>query len=510
MSTEAFIIAAMLLCAALVLSGIVLWRQLAESRRLEKQFRSLFTLSGEAALVLRAANPDHFVVMQLNEAASELLPELHAESEFPSQRAKLPRVDNGFMQAAHAHLRQAVQKAISVEYETAIRSHINNQVLTCRVRLHPMAESGVVRHVICFIQDIKSDPKSEKTKPNRWQEFRMLVEQSPDTIAHYDRFCHRIYANPAFRRLMGVAAPSIIVNEYCGESYRMRLREVLESGQEDDFESTWLTSSGKVTSHIHLVPAIDASGNVTGVLSIGRDISAIKATENNLRESKQLLRELNARREAELRQVRKEVAREMHEDYGQRLSMLRMKLAMVNMTFGKPHPELGERIDETLQLLDETIVHMREIVSVIHPSVLNMDVSTALEWLANETLTITGIDFDVHIEEGLVSFDETTTSLVYRLVQSALSNVVRHAHASRVSIILARQGDGCRLEVRDDGKGFDLDRSKKDSMGMVAMEELANMLHGEIVFLSAVGKGTVIEVCFPAGRSLAQPAQLPV
>ncbi len=501
MSTEVPIIAAV--CAALMLPLITLWRQLNASRQLNERLRLLFQFGSDTAFVVRAESAGHFVVTQLNAAASGLLPEIHAGRALSSQHANLLFASSDFMLALQTHLQQTVREAASAEYETTVPGE--NRAMTCKVRLHPVIESGKVGHVLCLVLNIAPRHQPEQAKSGRWHEFRTLVEQSPDTIARYDRLCHRVYANPAFRRLTGAAAPSITVNEYCGESYRMRLREVLESGVEDAFESSWLSGERKVTSHIRLVPEVDASGTVTGVLSIGRDITALKATEHNLRESKNLLRELNTRREAELRQARKEMAREMHEDYGQRLSMLRMKLAMLNMTFGKPHPELGERIDETMHLLDETIVHMREIVSVIHPSVLNMNVADAIEWLANETLTITGIDFDVRIEEGLATFGEATTSLVYRLVQSALSNVVRHAQASKVSIILSRHGNGCRLEVSDNGRGFDLDRAKKDSMGMVAMEELANMLQGEIVFLSAVGKGTVIEVCFPVWQSAAPP-----
>lgn len=508
MPTEVLIIAALLFCAALVLLGITLRRKLAASRQLNKQLQELFLLSAEVAFVVRVASPNHFVVTKLNAATSVLLPEVCEGWEFSLQHTKSPSGKSDFMQMLHKRLHRTVRDATPSEYETTIRNHIENRVMTCRVRLHPMIESGVVSHVMCCILRLTPLHQPQKVKSDRWQEFRMLVEQSPDTIARYDRLGHRIYANPAFRRLLGVTAPSITVDEYCSDYYRKKLRDTLESGLADEFECTWQTSAGLMTSLIYLVPEVDASGNVTGVLSIGRDISAFKETESKLRESKNLLRELSARRESELQHVRKEVAREMHEDYGQRLSVLRMKLAMVNMMFGKSQPELDARIDESIQLLDVTIAHMREFVSVIHPAVLNMNLSAALEWLANEAFSIAGIDFEVRIEGDLPSFDEMTINLVYRLVQSALSNVVRHAHASRVNIILAPHGDWCRLEISDDGKGFDLDRSKKDSMGMVAMEELANMLQGEIVFLSAVGKGTVIEVCFPVGESVDQPVHL--
>lgn len=336
-------------------------------------------------------------------------------------------------------------------------------------------------------------------------DFKAMVERSPDTITRYDRDGSLRYANAAYRRLEPETGES--TGRYGGEHFLPKLREVMESRQEDEYECTWETRAGWQTSLIRIAPEFDADGEVRGAVSIGRDISALKETENRLRESRALLRELSVRREVEMRRVRKEAAREMHEDYGQRLSMLRMNLVLLQRQEARDNPEGLERIGNSLHLLDETIAHMREIVSVIHPSVLNMAAAPALEWLAEETLSGSGIRYEVGVSDAADGLDETVTGLVYRLVQHALSNVVRHAHAQRVRIVLESRGECLRLAVSDDGKGFDLNRERKDSLGLVAMEEIANMLHGEIVFLSTPSLGTEIEVCFPPqGTSAHRPA----
>ncbi|MFH2135573.1 MAG: ATP-binding protein [Pseudomonadota bacterium] len=333
-------------------------------------------------------------------------------------------------------------------------------------------------------------------------DFKALVERSPDTITRYDRECLLVYANATFRRLEPDTNEATY--RYGGDNYRLKLQEVMESRQEDEFECTWKTCAGWQTSLIRIVPEFDAAGDVKGAISIGRDISTLKETENRLRESRTLLRELSVRREVEMRTVRKDVAREMHEDYGQRLSMLRMNLVLLQRQFGSDSPECLARIAGSLHLLDETISHMREIISVIHPSVLNMAIAPALEWLAVEMLTAAGIRYEVKVSDAAEGLDEMYMGLVYRLVQHALSNVVRHAQADCVRIVLEPHGECLRLVVSDDGKGFDLNRERKDSLGLVAMEEIANMLHGEIVFLSTPSTGTEIEVCFPLHVSSAQ------
>jgi signal transduction histidine kinase len=500
MLTDAIIVAALLLSALLILLDILLWRHLASSPKPDSHLLQIFAHSSEAVFLARPVEGGGFIVTEMNAALAALLPQAHEGWQIGPAPARQDASGSDFVRKLPDALQRTVREGQPVEYETAYRHPADNREVHCRVRLLPVAKAGAVTHVLGFITDTSPYRLAEQLLYERAQESRMLVEQSPDTIARYDQEGHRVYANPAFHRLALTASlPGrvAVAAEYCGDGYRAKLGEALESGQEDEFECTWPAATGTLTSLIRLVPEFDAAGKVSGVLSIGRDISALKATENHLRESRALLRELSARREEEMQRVRKEVAREMHEDYGQRLSVLRMHLSMLHMRFGRALPELGVQLEETQQLLDETIRHMREIVSFIHPSVLNMSVASALEWLAEDVLVPAGIQYEVRVTEAADALDETVTSLVFRLAQHALSNVVRHAQATRVSLLLEPHGDGYRMEVRDNGRGFDLDREKKDSLGMVAMEELAHRLNGEIVFLSSPDKGTVIEVCFP-------------
>jgi signal transduction histidine kinase len=511
MLTEVLIIAALLISLALFLLDFFLWRHLASAHKPNVLLQQIFQRSGEAVLVARVESGDRFFVGELNGSLAELLPQVREGREIAPAAADA--ADSDFLRGLQEGLRRAVREQQPVEYESSLRHHTDNRQVTCRVRLLPVPDSAGIDHVLCFILDVSPHHLAEQLISARAQEFKTLVEHSPDTIARYDRQCHRIYANPAFRRLaLSSSASSAVTRtvEYCGETYLAKLHEVLDSGQADEFECSWQASAGLQTSLIRLVPESDAAGSVSGVLSIGRDISALKATESNLRESRTLLRELGARREVEMRLVRKEAAREMHEDYGQRLSVLRMNLSMLHVRYGQTLPELGNRIEDSLRLLDETIANMREIVSFIHPAVLNMSVAPALEWLAGNSLSAAGIRYEVRVGEEALKLDETRTSLVFHLVQHALSNVVRHARASKVRIVLEPHAEGLRLEVRDDGRGFDLDRARKDSLGMVAMEELTHMLQGEIVFLSAPGQGAVIEVCFPDSATVRQEAMLPV
>jgi signal transduction histidine kinase len=345
----------------------------------------------------------------------------------------------------------------------------------------------------------------------RERDLCAFLETTPDTIARFDRAGQIVYSNPAFDCLILApvkANPSRLGQGYLGGAHLQKMQQVLLSGVEDELECSWTDLTGEqVTSHIHLIPEFDAAAEINGVLSIGRDITAFKDTEHRLRESRSLLRELTTRHEREEERVRKAIAYEMHEEYGQSLSALRMSIVMLQMRFGATQPEIERQLAGARKLLDEVISKTRAMVSTIHPSVLDMGSGLALEWLADKYLSGKGIHYAVHVADTIGKMDETHTRLIYKISQIALANVVKHAAAQNVMLTLEANASGYRLEIRDDGVGFDLDRSKQASLGLVAMEELSNMLNGEIVFLSSPGKGTVIELCFPAAPS-AQPAPL--
>lgn len=337
------------------------------------------------------------------------------------------------------------------------------------------------------------------------QGFRALVENSPDTVERYGCDCRLSYANPAFARLAGAPledllgrTPAAFTAMAQAAAYETKLREVLETGRDDEWECVWPAHDGSLkTSHVRMVAERDAAGEITGVLGIGRDITMLKETERQLRESRTLLHLLTARREAAGEKARKEIAREMHEEYGQALTALRMSLSLIRLQFGGKQPELKAKVQEALGLLDGIILKVRDMVSAIRPSTLNLGIVSALEWLAEDILKNTGIHYELRIDSQPFPLGEARSTAVFRIVQEALTNITRHADAGKVVITLEWRTEDCRLEVRDDGKGFDLDISRQESIGLLGMEELSHMIGGELVIFSAPGQGTAVEVCIP-------------
>lgn len=496
MDAETSFTLVLLVGSVLSLLGFMSQRPRLSLQRLWSRYCRPAARAGESAMLLHAEGEAGLRVLAVQGCASGLLAPIEAGHDL----AALARDGGEALRRLYADARRAAHERLSIEYRAQMPAGRYGRRVSCSVGIYPHPAADGTRQVLCIFQDCRSEHWLERLLRRRRQEFRALVERSPDAIARYDRHGLRTYSNQAFRRrVLSWQAEGAAdgLQEYDGATYHRAVQAVLESGFEDEGEFTWESPAGYQHWQVRMVPEFDAQGQVCGVFTLGRDIDGLKQTELNLRESRNLLRELSARRELEMRQLRKGIAREMHEDYGQRLSMLRILLSMLKQRYGQEIPDISRRTQEAIQLLDSTIDHMREIVSSIHPAVLNMDVETALEWLARNTLHDFRIAYELQVSGAAQHLDETATNLLFRLVQNALSNVVRHAQASRVHISLEPHAQGLRLQVRDNGKGFDLDRARRDSLGLVAMEELVHMLRGEIVFLSAPGKGTLVEVCFP-------------
>jgi signal transduction histidine kinase len=105
-----------------------------------------------------------------------------------------------------------------------------------------------------------------------------------------------------------------------------------------------------------------------------------------------------------------------------------------------------------------------------------------------------------------IALDDSSGTTIFRIVQESLTNVARHAAATRVTVTLDRYGDFCRVTVRDNGKGFDPREPRKTSLGLVGMRERVLMAGGDIDIDSAPGRGTVLVVRVPTGANVIQPA----
>jgi signal transduction histidine kinase len=208
------------------------------------------------------------------------------------------------------------------------------------------------------------------------------------------------------------------------------------------------------------------------------------------------LEQLSHRLLAVQEEERRSLARELHDEVGQWLGALLMDLGQLRQALRgfAPSPETeaaGERLHSAVDLGERTLRSVRDIGLLLRPSMLDdLGLIPALHWHARETSRRTGVRVQVDTEDEDIELSDEVRTAVYRVVQEALVNAVRHAEARHVSIALLCRGGRLRVMVKDDGKGFDPGITR--GLGILGMQERIVRLGGEYRIHSAPGQGTVV------------------
>jgi signal transduction histidine kinase len=230
--------------------------------------------------------------------------------------------------------------------------------------------------------------------------------------------------------------------------------------------------------------------------------AALRESERRLEESLVRLRELSAHRERAREEERMHIARELHDELGQALTALRMKIALLRVEFGQDNPALIHHVGKLNELVDRTIGVVRGVSSALRPAALDMGVVPALEWLVKEFRAHSDIDCELVVPVPSVGLDDGVGLAIFRVAQESLTNVTRHARAGSVRITLQACGNQCMLEVRDDGCGFAPGGIERGKFGLVGMRERVEMLGGEFSISSGPGEGTSLRVRLPVAGPL--------
>jgi PAS domain S-box-containing protein len=232
-----------------------------------------------------------------------------------------------------------------------------------------------------------------------------------------------------------------------------------------------------------------------------------KETLKRLSDSQDSLRELAAINDAARETERKHIAREVHDELGQVMTALRMRLSLMPMQFGTDIPGLSDSVDAMKALVDRAIKGVRNIATVLRPEALNLGLVPAIEWLRDEFLRHNAVRCVVECQGTSDPIDEMRAMLIYRIVQESLTNVSRYARASEVRILVHFTPREIDVSIADDGCGFDPGEVMiKKTFGLLEMRERALTLGGDLMILSRPGRGTTIAVKVPLVRQITESA----
>jgi PAS domain S-box-containing protein len=329
--------------------------------------------------------------------------------------------------------------------------------------------------------------------------YRLLFENANDIVFTTDLAGQFTSMNRAGEELTGyrrdeaakITFASVVVPESLGMAHEMLRRKREGEVERTQFEVEIIARDGRrIPLEVHTA-LLYQDGQPAGVHGIARDISERKQAE-------QALIQLNERLEDEA----KRIAHALHDEAGQLLSSVH--LALDEVTRDLP-PANRAHMANVKELLDQVEEELRRLSHELRPTVLDdLGLVPALEFLADRVAKRSGLVITVQEEvreERLPAFVETA---LYRSVQEALTNVMRHAKAKRVEIALQQGADTVQCTIQDDGVGFDVRaaqaRRGDHGLGLVGIRERAGALGGTLTIRSTPGHGTTILITIPLER----------
>jgi PAS domain S-box-containing protein len=354
-------------------------------------------------------------------------------------------------------------------------------------------------------EDAAAERMRQSTDANLGLRISDILEAFPFYVLLVDDRHRILQANGVVREQLGLT-PDEVVGQYCPKVihgsdepwYACPLEEAAEKGEAVEREVLDRTTGRWVRSAIYPTPALTPDGARIYFHAVS-DITAAKQVEDELRASREQLRELSRFLESVREDERTRLARDLHDELGQTLTALKIDLAWLAKRLPQEQGSLLEKTRSMYELIDGAIQTVRRISAELRPGVLDdLGLADAIEWQAQELGKLTEIEFRFSARPEHMVLDPDRSTAIFRICQEALTNVVRHADATRVAVSLRKGPDRVSLTIKDNGKGVEESQIlDPGAFGLLGMRERARIWGGTVRIEGAPGKGTLVAVSIP-------------
>ncbi|MGE5842026.1 MAG: PAS domain S-box protein, partial [Deltaproteobacteria bacterium] len=340
--------------------------------------------------------------------------------------------------------------------------------------------------------------------------YRTLVETMTDGLLIQDEAGRVTYANHRLCEILGytrdeiVGRPVIDFLDPAGIQVYQEQMVRRRKGTAESYELSLLRRNGqRVFALVSPKPFLDETGQFKGSFGVITDITERKRMEMSLRESEKQIRSLSLRLLNSQETERKRISKELHDELGQALAVLKLSLNYVEGQLLAGQAELRKECRESVRYIDETIENVRRLSQDLSPSILEeLGFSAALRKLFHQFRNSFQVNVVQKISDLDGLFSPQVQILIYRIFQGVFTNIMKHAGARNVSVKMVKEGEEICFEIEDDGRGFDPEKGlekegDRRGMGLSAMAARARMLEGCLDVRSQEGKGTRVRLCIP-------------
>ena len=370
------------------------------------------------------------------------------------------------------------------------------------------AEGGA-RIFTVILRDVTERVRADEMLARSEARLRGILDSAMDAIITVDESQHIVLFNDAAERVFGATRAEAVgapLTRFIPERFR-----AAHAGHVRRFGETQVSS--RRMGELRIVTGVRANGEefpIDASISqtseggrrfftvILRDVTERVRAEQALRQSREEIRSLALAASTVREQEKSRIARELHDELGQALTALKFDVGWLRDKTAASAPEVSEKLAAMQGVIDGTVAATRRISADLRPLMLDdLGLTAAAEWLVQNFGARTGIETSLALEGDLELHDPHATA-VFRVLQESLTNVSRHARATKVDIVIERAGGEVRLRVRDNGRGFSpAEPRRPNSFGLLGLRERATLLGGDVAIESVRGSGTTVDMRLP-------------
>jgi PAS domain S-box-containing protein len=366
--------------------------------------------------------------------------------------------------------------------------------------------------VLGVSRDITDHKRAEQALRENEERYRQLFNHAPAGIYEVDFMKQKFVAvNDVMCEYTGYTReeflsmnPGDILTEGARAIYYERARKLLAGEQVPAaIEYRIRAKAGReFWVVLNTRPAYE-NGRVKGATAVVHDITERRKTEDALKRSEERLRSLSSELIKGQENYRAQVARELHDELGQSLALLKHRVRSIKKRVPENESSLQRNCDEAIDSVDEIISQIRRLSKELSPSILkDIGISPAIRWLGENFTEQYSIPISIDIDEISGLFSEEAQMSLYRISQEALTNIGKHAEASHVTFTVKKNTGSIAFVIEDDGKGFDTAGLKgeerwRKGFGLNLIEERVHLLRASFDVQSLMGKGTRILLTIP-------------
>lgn len=384
------------------------------------------------------------------------------------------------------------------------------QATICKVDIRE--DEGTRRYYTALIRDLSRERDLEHEIGALRRHMRDVFEMAPvaiwitegDRVVFANRSCVDLFGARRSEELVGRLIYDLLPPE-SHPTVRQRVTQALSTSIPIPAVNERIVRLDGTTRDVVIAVAPLPDHGATALQMVITDITERAQHSQELERSRRELRRLSANLVHAREEEQRRIARELHDELGQRLTALKMELS--SLIALSDRRAAAKRVTAMLEMVDETVASVRRIATELRPLMLDdLGLNAAIEWLARSWEQRMGVAVSLRLDKIDERLSDAAAIAVYRMVQEALTNIARHAQATRARIEIREQGGELVLTVQDNGKGFsEPSVYREGSHGLMGIRERAYMLGGSLEFGNGSGEGGRIRVRLPLLSAKASP-----